>query len=734
MPLRVALLLAVTWSCASCEELLALDSFSLGTSSVDESAASPTCERDADCKPDAAEALMCSRETASCVPVLGEHCVEVVGPLDDPSALRIGALLTLRGPDTARNRERARSAKLAVEEINASGGLMLRAGSAAHPVTLVICDAGDDPLLAGRHLVNDLAVAAIVGPSSSDDVLTVTTQLSVVKRVLTVSPTATADSLGDLADDDLSWLLLPTDEQRAPLIVQQVQTLEAGLAPQRTAPLQLSVVYRNDAFGRGTRLSLSGLTLNGEAVFHPSHVGPHARVDVYDPLSTDLREIVDAQLDYQPDIIVLAGGMEAVTDFMGPLEERLHEDTTRSRAFRPHYVLTDAAKLPALLALAERVPDLAERVQGVGVTPSRPEAANAFRERYRARYDIANPDVAALAAAYDAVYAIVYAWAAAGGDSDGGAMAAGMRALQGGERAIAVGPEDLSSGLAWLGEHHAVYAQGVLAPLQWDQRGLPAAGVVEVWCLSQGEKGASFVGSGRVLDLASQELRGDPRACALPPAFDPHVVGGHDEAHVAAPGVAAPTTAPAAAHDGASSEHAAELPGEGDELDLDAGLPEPDRPELFVESRGSHVGQSDNTIDPGLRLGNRGTGPGVALETVKVRYYITSETSPLCINGCVTGAYWAGLMPIGEELTVSVTYKPSGWLTGYLEISFAQESPWLRPGQYAELTPFFHLSDYAELDEANDYSFEPAHADFAETRTVAVFRDDVLVWGKPPLL
>jgi cellulose 1,4-beta-cellobiosidase len=44
----------------------------------------------------------------------------------------------------------------------------------------------------------------------------------------------------------------------------------------------------------------------------------------------------------------------------------------------------------------------------------------------------------------------------------------------------------------------------------------------------------------------------------------------------------------------------------------------------------------------------------------------------------------------------------------------------------------FHTTPYRQLDESDDYSFDPSKLQPSDSRKVTLYRDDVLVWGTPP--
>ena len=226
--------------CSACNAVLELDRFTVrheqgAHGEGDASAHVVPCTNDDACP---ADRSVCSVEHKTCVAALDARCTEITGDLSDSDALRLGAMFSLHGPMLPTNRARQHGAQLAVEEINEAGGIPDADSGTAHKLVLVTCDTADDPLLAGRHLIEDLGVSAIIGPNSSEDTLSLTTRLSVAKDTLTISPTAMASSLRDLADDDLSWLMVPTDAQRAPLLQAQINELERAITSERPGPVK----------------------------------------------------------------------------------------------------------------------------------------------------------------------------------------------------------------------------------------------------------------------------------------------------------------------------------------------------------------------------------------------------------------------------------------------------------------------------------------------------------------
>ena len=92
-----------------------------------------------------------------------------------------------------------------------------------------------------------------------------------------------ASSIAALSDNDLTWLMVPSDVQRAPLMIKQLNELETQvrMSTQPEKPtVKLGIVFRNDALGTGTRSSLNDLTFNGKPLSDPINIGTGSNVTV----------------------------------------------------------------------------------------------------------------------------------------------------------------------------------------------------------------------------------------------------------------------------------------------------------------------------------------------------------------------------------------------------------------------------------------------------------------------
>lgn len=426
----------------------------------------------------------------------------------------LGTLLSIEGIQSATNLQRQEAVALAVEQIDAVGGIPPAAsGGDARPLVMVFCDEVTNLMRAARHLVDDLRVSAIVGPNTSQDTLDLSNKLTIEAGTLLVTPTAVASSITELADNDLTWLMVPSDLQRGKLMMHQINALERERNTAGKSLVRLAIVYRNDALGQGTQRSLGDLIINGKPLNDPLNAGtPNGNVliDGYDFGAADQNALVTRLVAFAPDIVVLAGTAEAVTTILNPLEQRWGD----AGATRPSYVLIDSVKTPDLIAATANA-DLRARIRGTGIRPG-PESqsnATAFELDFRARFGI-TPTASGVGPSYDAAYAIAYALAATRNQpTSGSSIGKGLRKLAGGSTVVNVGSSSLTTAFARLGANENITGIGTFVPFEWDTRGGMKGGVIEVWCIGASGGTPFYQSSGLTYDVKSDVVSGTFMRC-----------------------------------------------------------------------------------------------------------------------------------------------------------------------------------------------------------------------------
>jgi branched-chain amino acid transport system substrate-binding protein len=500
--------LLLSLAAPSCGPVLELDGYSVSEQSSAPQTAENQCVSSADC---GAESV-CVQATHMCVSLKSDDCATVTGDYKDDDAIIIGSMFAFGGAQAGASMARQNAALLAIHEITGAGGIPRGDSSAsARPIVMVSCDASADLLRAGRHLVNELHVPAIVGPNGSQDTLDISRQVSVPGGTLVITPTALASSVADLSDNGLTWQMVPTDLQRGELMTLEIQNMAKALKTERKLEkVKFAAVFRDDALGIGTRSALNELIINDLPLATLVTRGD-ARIDAYDLSSPEQQATVRAYAEFAPDIIVLAGTSELILNILVPLEKAWPMGRPR-----PHYMLIDSLKNIELLEAVTNAEDLRKRVRGTGVTPSLRSKSvyDAFQLSYQLAYPGTSSELGGLGPSYDATYAIAYALAATQDQPiSGRSIAQGLRMLSDGRQEIEVQAVTVLAAFSRLAMKEPISAIGTFGPLAWGPNGAVLGGTLELWCIENRAGRLSYQSSGLTVELATGLVQGQYKQC-----------------------------------------------------------------------------------------------------------------------------------------------------------------------------------------------------------------------------
>jgi len=193
------------------------------------------------------------------------------------------------GDDSSLAAPEAAGIRLAVDDINADGGVLGR------PVTLITGDSGDGSSgAASAAVATELSrhVDAIVGPSSAEvanQVLAAVTGAGVIL----FSPAGTAQSLSTLDDHGLFFRLAPSDVMQAKVLADLIS--QDGL-------LKVSVLAEKNSFGQGLSSGFgTAFTQDGGTVLDTTNFDPTSRS------GTDLAAAAVA--DHPDGVLILADNL-----------------------------------------------------------------------------------------------------------------------------------------------------------------------------------------------------------------------------------------------------------------------------------------------------------------------------------------------------------------------------------------------------------------------------------------
>lgn len=216
--------------------------------------------------------------------------------------LELGHLAPQSGPMSAIVSSVTEAVRIAVEEINAAGGVN------GEPVELVVADDAADPAVTSTavdQLIESDGVDALLGPSTSAGTLSILDKIATA-GVLTCGGSATAADLSTADAGGYYFRTAPPDGFQGPALAELV--LADGNS-------RVGIIARNDSYGIGLAESTeqalldSGADLSGEIV-------------AYDPAGTDFDADVQALLDGTPDSVIVIGFSDDGARILSTMIER----------------------------------------------------------------------------------------------------------------------------------------------------------------------------------------------------------------------------------------------------------------------------------------------------------------------------------------------------------------------------------------------------------------------------
>ena len=472
-------------------------------------------------------------------PLTDGPCQQLYGAVDDDDALLIGVVMQLTGVGGGFGQPMLDAMRIAKRDINAIGGINGR------QIGLVACDTAyddidpedygetDDSLdtvarIAATHLVETAGVEVILGLNSSQ-VLDIGPEITVPNDVLLVSPSATAATIPPLGHNGLIWRTAPSDEPQAVALSRFIEeTVDDFLPNERgiASPKVTLLVREEDRWAEGLNdhivLELPAeITTGGEARF-TSHSFPNVGAGdlaEYEPIAATV-----AAEPTPPDVVVVLGSADSWL---------LIPQIDNAVSTEPLFIGADAMKNTEEAAQAPA--DLEYRIWGTGprsVAEFDYQPYTIFRLKFEQELN-ANADTFQFVAnAFDALYTLAFASAAAlSGEDDGGVCgdadpcADGQNCVEGecvADRSIS-GP-NLARGLTRLDQGDEIrptssdasqaintllaggtvnYA-GASGPINFDSFGDPEPMPIALWCFEDGqvpERGELYTPDGQFTPL-----------------------------------------------------------------------------------------------------------------------------------------------------------------------------------------------------------------------------------------
>ncbi|HLL50322.1 MAG TPA: ABC transporter substrate-binding protein [Thermomicrobiales bacterium] len=389
--------------------------------------------------------------------------------------MRIAVLFPFSGDLSDFGQPFLQAAELAVNEINAAGGVN------GQPIELVQGDSATSPQQAveeARRLIELEGVSAIVGPAGSGETLPVAESVTGPAGVLEVTMSATSPALTIANDNDYLFRTVISDAAQG--IVMADVAREQGYE-------SACVLYVNNAYGQGlseafaNRFTAEGGTVTAQV--------PHEQEQA--SYASEIASCIEGD----PDVLVGAAYPESGRVFLRELVEGGNA---------PSLIFSDGLQSPDLFA--ELGWEVFEGSYGTAAGAPETDTAATFEQAWEEAYGEI-PAVPYLREINDAIYLIALA-AEQAGSTDSTAIRDALREVASAPgTTVGPGEEGWQAAVASIEAGEEVNYEGAAGPVDLDENGDVSKGTIIVWQV-QGE--AIETTDSRDVDLGAVDAAATP--------------------------------------------------------------------------------------------------------------------------------------------------------------------------------------------------------------------------------
>lgn len=390
----------------------------------------------------------------------GDGDANGTGPAEEEPTIKIGLLTELAGLWEQFGLPWELAAKMAIEEINAGGGVLGR------DLELISLHAEPDvaAMKANAQTLIDRGASAIVGPAFSEIFTPVATEVALPQGMLLITPSVTSPTLSSLDDDGLIWRTAPSDALMG--------KVAARYARETLGRQTAGILILDNIYGQG----LAGAFAEEFAVQEGQVLTqvPFPHLDTEEIAAYDYREHIEELVVGEPDLLFLATREEqnakitiAIKNYIG--------DT-----YKP-MLLTSANRSDDWLVNAE--PSVVEGMRGINPIPSQDSPGyRAFSTRFKEKYQI--DPVQFADGVYDAFYLLALAIQQAGSATPGD-IADNLQSISAGGTKVGVG--EYSRARQLIDQPADIDYDGASGAIDFDANGDVPNGSFSVWEISGGQ-------------------------------------------------------------------------------------------------------------------------------------------------------------------------------------------------------------------------------------------------------
>jgi ABC-type branched-subunit amino acid transport system substrate-binding protein len=381
-----------------------------------------------------------------------------ITPATGPTALTIGGLFDFTGALAEFGPPIRNGAALGIADCNAAGGID------GGKVEMVEGDAQTDATAgvdAANQLIDVEGAQVILGPMASGVTAAVAESVTVPGGVLLISPSATAPTVADIADDDFVFRTTVSDLGQGGILAQLADDL---------GYTKVGVLYGNNPYGQG-------LAEVFKEKFEALGEGRSITIVPYD----------EAQASYLAELQqATAGGVDAFAAIGYPTEAQVYvREAIENELVEPgKFLFVDGTQSKDLIAAVG-----AESLNGSSGTAPGQAPTTQQRQTFVALYEAEYgdfPPTPFIAEAYDAAALFCLA-AAQAGSTDGAALRDALREVSSapGEK-VAPGVEGLANALQLIAAGTDVDYEGWASSTNFDPNGDVLQGSIQLWEIKDG--------------------------------------------------------------------------------------------------------------------------------------------------------------------------------------------------------------------------------------------------------
>ncbi|MBK9180306.1 MAG: ABC transporter substrate-binding protein [Acidimicrobiales bacterium] len=362
--------------------------------------------------------------------------------------LEVGALLPETGQLAAIIDSLRTPIDIAVEEINAAGGVL------GADVVLVAADDGTDPQVASAsldQLLNSDKVDVVLGPASSGTMLGIVDKVR-TEGVVVCSGSTTAAELSTADDGGFFFRTAPPDSLQGPALADLI--VEEGATA-------VGIIVRNDSYGVGfgdalqTALEEAGATVTANVA--------------YDPNGTDFDADVQQIIDSGPDAVAVIGFNDDGGKIIATMIEK-----GAGPADIPIFTADGMQGSSFFEAVDATNPAVVEGIKGTA--PAAAPATGNPESPFYAAFDATGVDPIFSAYYYDCAIVTALAAQAAGSDDPAAIKDAMVEVTTGGTTCTTY-----ADCLALLDEGEDIDYDGASGSLDFTDVGEPSSGAYDRW-------------------------------------------------------------------------------------------------------------------------------------------------------------------------------------------------------------------------------------------------------------